>query len=279
MPAWWNELRLQLLRRNTMLPKYFCLGEHAFSPDKGRDSAYWTFPRFMMPHVYRLQSWLVPKLMSLEIMRLSAYEIFSIYSCCPRETRQLGEGYTCCVLLSVLPQSNWGVCVDWFLCLCLSCTGEGSGMYRGWTFLTFQGTCFVGSSLLLPPCFFYYCIFTLLDTIPSFTWEKTGWNTPAEVGHVLLAFNKHRASEGSLRICWYSRALYVWGFFKLQYRCYKCGYTIKGTEVTPFKDTVSCPSGGPKFMNIAMCSSFIFSQLSLKPFPPALWTQPATAQW
>lgn len=55
-------------------------------------------------------------------------------------------------------------------------------------------------------------------------------------------------------------------FWKLQF--YICGCTTKSTDVTLFKDSVSCPSGGPKFMNIAMYSSFIFSQLSLKSFLP-----------
>lgn len=109
---------------------------------------------------------------------------------------------------------------DWFLCLCLSCTGEVSGMYIRWTFLTFQGICFVGSSLLLPACCFScHRILKLLDMTHAFTWERRGWDTPGQVGHVLLAFNKHRASEGSEKMLIFEGFVWIFLFFFGSYSC------------------------------------------------------------
>lgn len=166
---------------------------------------------------------------------------------------------------------------DWFLCLCLSCTGEGSGMYRGWTFLTFQGTCFVGSSLLLPPCcFFCHCILTLLDVTHTFTWERRGWDTPGHVGHVLLAFNKHRASEGSLRKCWYLRALY--GVFFGTYSSTNVD-ALQRVQMWHSSKTVShAPVEVPNLWILLCIPVSFFCQLSLKHFLPVLWIRPATAQ-
>lgn len=209
-------------------------------------------------------------------MRLCVHEIFSVYSHYPRETRQSGEGCTCYVLLSVL-QSNWGVTGDWFLCLCLFCTGEGSGTYRGWTFRTFQGSCYVGRSLLLPTCCsFYHCIFTLLDMIHAFHLGEErlrhSWGSWACVASIQQAQSFWEEPENMLMF-----EGFVWSYFwKLQCRFYKCRYTTKWH----LSKTVShVPVEVPNLWILPCVPLSFFSQLSLKPFPPALRTQPAPAQW
>lgn len=263
MLAWWNELRLQLLRWNTVLPNYFCLGEHAFSPDKRRDLAYWTFPRFVMPHVYRRQSWLVLNLMSLEIMKLSVHQLFRIYSCCPRETRQPGEGCTCCVLLSVLPQSNW----EWLgidFCVCVHPAWEkGVGCTGGEPFKPFRVPVLVVAAA--PILLFFLPLHLHIawhDSRFHLGEERLrhSWGSWAGIANIQKAQSFWGESENA--DIW-GLCIGFGGFFgsysgHIYFRIHKCEYSTKSTEVTPFKDSISCPVEVPNLW-ILLCVPLSFS--------------------
>lgn len=68
------------------------------------------------------------------------------FSVLPKRNKAARRGLYMLCSLVCSSSEQLGVTGDWFLCLRLSCMGEGSGMHRGWTFQTFQGTCFGGSS-------------------------------------------------------------------------------------------------------------------------------------
>lgn len=182
------------------------------------------------------------------------------------------------MLCSLVYSSSEQLGIDFSVCV-HPAQRKGVGCTGRELFEPFRVSVLLVAACCFPPCcFFYHCIFTLLDMTHTFTWERLrhSWESWACVASIQQAQSFWEEPEKMLIL----EGFVCLGFFwKLQYRLYKCRYTTKSTGVTPFKESVSCPNGGPKFMNIATCFSFIYSQFSLKPFPTALWTQPATAQW
>lgn len=135
------------------------------------------FPHFVAPHVYRFQSWLVLNLISLEIMRLSVYELFSVYSCCPRETRQPGESCTCCVLLSFFLRAT-GECLGIDFCVC-ACPAQGKGVEHtgGEPFKPFRVPVLLAAACCSPLVIFSTTVFshclTWLTLSPGMVEAKT----------------------------------------------------------------------------------------------------------